>query len=66
MIVCGEDALAERLAAELTTVYGERVTLVAPPEQRNGSPPPRGHAPGWGVANGRLQVGIAPCWTRGG
>ncbi|QOV40940.1 NAD-binding protein [Streptomyces ferrugineus] len=31
MIVCGDDALAERLAAELTTVYRERVTLVLPP-----------------------------------
>ncbi|MFI2432671.1 NAD-binding protein [Streptomyces sp. NPDC018693] len=31
MIVCGDDALAERLAAELTTVYRERVTLVVPP-----------------------------------
>ncbi|MCZ4609046.1 NAD-binding protein [Streptomyces sp. Lzd4kr] len=30
MIVCGDDALAERLAAELTTVYRERVTLVVP------------------------------------
>jgi hypothetical protein len=31
MIVCGDDALAERLAAELATVYRERVTLVVPP-----------------------------------
>ncbi|MFF0598760.1 potassium channel family protein [Streptomyces antibioticus] len=30
MIVCGDDALAERLAGELTTVYRERVTLVVP------------------------------------
>ncbi len=41
MIVCGDDALAERQAAELTTVYGERVTLVVPPEHRNGSATPR-------------------------
>ncbi|MGW0710847.1 NAD-binding protein [Streptomyces sp. NPDC002643] len=34
MIVCGDDALAERLAAELTTVYRERVTLVVPASRR--------------------------------
>ncbi|WP_405605359.1 NAD-binding protein [Streptomyces sp. NBC_01410] len=31
MIVCGDDALAARLASELHDVYGERVTLVVPP-----------------------------------
>ncbi|MFI6644253.1 NAD-binding protein [Streptomyces sp. NPDC050504] len=31
MIVCGDDALAHRLAAELRYVYGERVVLVVPP-----------------------------------
>lgn len=36
MIVCGDDALAERLAAELTTVYRERVTLVVPAGQGTG------------------------------
>ncbi|WP_250400040.1 potassium channel family protein [Streptomyces cellostaticus] len=41
MIVCGDDALAERLAAELTTVYRERVTLVVPPTRTNGSPTTR-------------------------
>jgi voltage-gated potassium channel Kch len=30
MIVCGDDALAHRLADELRGVYGERVTLVVP------------------------------------
>ncbi|MFB7513526.1 NAD-binding protein [Streptomyces sp. NPDC056144] len=30
MIVCGDDALAHRLAGELQTVYGERVTLLVP------------------------------------
>ncbi|MGH4028691.1 potassium channel family protein [Actinomycetota bacterium Odt1-20B] len=30
MIVCGDDALAERLAAELRSVYGERVTAIVP------------------------------------
>ncbi|MFF8915885.1 NAD-binding protein [Streptomyces sp. NPDC015032] len=31
MVVCGDDALAQRLAGELRYVYGERVTLVLPP-----------------------------------
>ncbi|MEV0913523.1 NAD-binding protein [Streptomyces sp. NPDC049967] len=31
MVVCGDDALAQRLAVELRYVYGERVTLVLPP-----------------------------------
>ncbi|MEU5213616.1 NAD-binding protein [Streptomyces sp. NPDC020742] len=30
MVVCGDDALAHRLAAELRDVYDERVTLVVP------------------------------------
>ncbi|MEU4082584.1 NAD-binding protein, partial [Streptomyces venezuelae] len=30
MIVCGDDALAHRLASELHEVYGERVTLLVP------------------------------------
>ncbi|MCF4139452.1 NAD-binding protein [Streptomyces sp. Tue 6430] len=37
MIVCGDDALAERLARELATVYRERVTLVVPPAPRTGA-----------------------------
>ncbi|NBM20164.1 potassium transporter TrkA [Streptomyces sp. GC420] len=31
MVVCGDDALAHRLAAELRDVYRERVTLLVPP-----------------------------------
>lgn len=31
MIVCGDDTLANRLAAELYELYGERVVLVVPP-----------------------------------
>ncbi|GAA3041207.1 hypothetical protein GCM10020000_19880 [Streptomyces olivoverticillatus] len=31
MVVCGDDGLVHRLAAELSGVYGERVTLVLPP-----------------------------------
>lgn len=39
MIVCGDDALAHRLAAELRNVYGEQVTLVVPPSERTVRPP---------------------------
>lgn len=38
MIVCGDDALARRLAVELRFVYGERVTLVLPPGRDTGGP----------------------------
>ncbi|RLV09808.1 potassium transporter TrkA [Streptomyces griseocarneus] len=31
MVICGDDGLAHRLAAELSGVYGEHVTLVVPP-----------------------------------
>ena len=44
MVVCGDDALAHRLAAELRGVYGERVTLVVPPDQRTVRPPVVGRA----------------------
>ncbi|MFE0045680.1 NAD-binding protein [Streptomyces albireticuli] len=37
MVVCGDDGLAHRLAAELSGVYGERVTLVLP-SARDGRP----------------------------
>ncbi|MFF8839388.1 NAD-binding protein [Streptomyces sp. NPDC015130] len=37
MIVCGDDALAHRLAGELHGVYGERVTLLVP--VRTDAPP---------------------------
>ena len=39
MIVCGDDALATRLAGELHSVYGERVTLVVPPARSSSSSP---------------------------
>ncbi|MDI3390313.1 NAD-binding protein [Streptomyces sp. B-S-A8] len=42
MIVCGDDALAERLATELHEVYGERVTLVLPSSAGNLSQPVAG------------------------
>ncbi|MGW5231426.1 NAD-binding protein [Streptomyces nodosus] len=34
MVVCGDDGLAHRLAAELRGVYREQVTLVVPPAER--------------------------------
>ncbi|WP_198655598.1 NAD-binding protein [Streptomyces geranii] len=39
MIVCGDDGLAHRLAHEIRNVYGEQVTLVVPPSERNVRPP---------------------------
>ncbi|MES4890392.1 NAD-binding protein [Streptomyces sp. NPDC096012] len=44
MVVCGDDGLAHRLAAELRGVYGERVTLVMPPSRRTAGPPVVGRA----------------------
>ncbi|WP_394428016.1 NAD-binding protein [Streptomyces sp. SGAir0957] len=46
MIVCGDDALAERLAAELRTVYAERVTVVlatGPGDETSSGPAVRAH-----------------------
>ncbi|MGW4270904.1 NAD-binding protein [Streptomyces seoulensis] len=39
MVVCGDDGLAHRLAAELRGVYGEQVTLVVPPAEHTVRPP---------------------------
>ncbi|MEG8276551.1 potassium channel family protein [Streptomyces sp. AHA2] len=44
MIVCGDDGLAHRLAAELRGVYGEQVTLVVPPSGRRVRQPVVGRA----------------------
>ncbi|RFU82485.1 potassium transporter TrkA [Streptomyces triticagri] len=44
MVVCGDDALAQRLAAELRDVYRERVTLVVPPAERRPPMPLTGRA----------------------
>ncbi|MGI5377064.1 NAD-binding protein [Streptomyces sp. CA-251387] len=44
MVVCGDDGLAHRLAAELRGVYGEQVTLVVPPAERTERPPVVGRA----------------------
>ncbi|MFF1543859.1 NAD-binding protein [Streptomyces sp. NPDC058291] len=44
MVVCGDDGLAHRLAAELRGVYEEKVTLVVPPSERMVRPPVVGRA----------------------
>ncbi|MFF7970769.1 NAD-binding protein [Streptomyces sp. NPDC007905] len=44
MVVCGDDGLAHRLAAELRGVHGEQVTLVVPPDGRTARPPVVGRA----------------------
>ncbi|MFF5440114.1 potassium channel family protein [Streptomyces achromogenes] len=44
MVVCGDDGLAHRLAAELRGVYDEQVTLVVPPDRRTARPPVVGRA----------------------
>ncbi|MFJ4524589.1 potassium channel family protein [Streptomyces sp. NPDC088810] len=44
MVVCGDDGLAHRLAAELRGVHGEQVTLVVPPNERTARPPVVGRA----------------------
>ncbi|WP_437050331.1 potassium channel family protein [Streptomyces sp. enrichment culture] len=44
MVVCGDDGLAHRLAAELRGVYGEQVTLVVPPSRRQVRQPVVGRA----------------------
>ncbi|GGS61837.1 potassium channel family protein [Streptomyces violaceus] len=44
MVVCGDDGLAHRLAAELRGVYGEQVTLVVPPSGRRVRQPVVGRA----------------------
>lgn len=44
MVVCGDDGLAHRLAAELRGVYGEHVTLAVPPSERSVRTPVVGRA----------------------
>ncbi|MFE3928217.1 NAD-binding protein [Streptomyces sp. YIM B13508] len=44
MVVCGDDGLAHRLAAELRGVYREQVVLVVPPARRTPPPPMAGRA----------------------
>ncbi|WP_307624181.1 NAD-binding protein [Streptomyces sp. V3I7] len=73
MVVCGDDGLAHRLAAELRGVYGEQVTLVVPAFARTTQPPGVGRvrdgsaslldrmvsaAVGWGAGNGGNGGGV--------
>ncbi|GHH69228.1 potassium transporter TrkA [Streptomyces sulfonofaciens] len=44
MVVCGDDTLAHRLAAELRGLYGETVTLVVPGPGRDTGQPATGRA----------------------
>ncbi|MBG0853571.1 NAD-binding protein [Streptomyces spinoverrucosus] len=50
MVVCGDDGLAHRLAAELRGVYEEQVTLVVPPSERRVHQPVVGRARAASVA----------------
>ncbi|MFT2014906.1 NAD-binding protein [Streptomyces sp. 796.1] len=67
MIVCGDDALAHRLAAELRSVYGERITLVVPPAREAAGAPVRGRAVGRATALfGRVSAAMARAASAGG
>ncbi|MFF4954866.1 NAD-binding protein [Streptomyces chattanoogensis] len=62
MVVCGDDALAHRLAAELKEVYRERVTLVVPSAREPHRPriPPPARALGRATALlGRVSAAVA-------
>ncbi|MEV0909272.1 potassium channel family protein [Streptomyces hokutonensis] len=60
MVVCGDDALAHRLAAELRTVYGEQITLVVPPSEATSRPPVVGRARAASVAlRDRVNAAVA-------
>ncbi|WP_416962547.1 NAD-binding protein [Streptomyces sp. Agncl-13] len=50
MVVCGDDALAHRLAAELRSVYGEHITLVVPLSEATARQPVVGRARAASVA----------------
>src|SRR5689334_2712758 len=52
MVVCGDDGLAHRLAAELRGVHGEQVTLVVPPFERVARQPVVGRARASGMLDG--------------
>ncbi|MFE1173144.1 potassium channel family protein [Streptomyces sp. NPDC058773] len=61
MVVCGDDALAHRLAAELRDVYGERVTLVVPSARephRPRIPPPANALGRAGALLGRMSAAM--------
>ncbi|MFE1293238.1 NAD-binding protein [Streptomyces sp. NPDC058731] len=66
MVVCGDDALAHRLAAELRGVYGEQVTLVVPSAHRTVRPPVVGRARAVSAALLDRVVGAAVSLGTGG
>ena len=60
MVVCGDDALAHRLAAELRSVYGEHVTLVVPLSEATARQPVVGRARAASVAlRDRVNAAVA-------
>jgi voltage-gated potassium channel Kch len=60
MVVCGDDALAHRLAAELRSVYGEQITLVVPLSDATARQPVVGRARAASVAlRDRVNAAVA-------
>ncbi|MFB6607953.1 NAD-binding protein [Streptomyces noursei] len=66
MVVCGDDALAHRLAAELRDVYGERVTLIVPSAQEPHRPRVPSPSRGLGRATTALLGRVSAAVARGG
>ncbi|MEU7642767.1 MULTISPECIES: NAD-binding protein [unclassified Streptomyces] len=65
MVVCGDDALAHRLAAELRDVYGERVTLIVPSAREPQRP--RVPSPSRGLGRATALLGrVSAAVARGG
>ncbi|RII09204.1 potassium transporter peripheral membrane component [Streptomyces sp. YIM 130001] len=65
MVVCGDDALAQRLASELRDVYRERVTLVVPPAERRPAMPLTGRARATALL-GRMSAAMGRGGANGG
>ncbi|TRO61659.1 TrkA family potassium uptake protein [Streptomyces sp. IB201691-2A2] len=65
MVVCGDDALAHRLAAELRGVYGERVTLVVPSAEGTVRPPVVGRARASALLD-RVSAAVTRATSNGG
>lgn len=63
MVVCGDDGLAHRLAAELRGMYRQQVTLVVPPRQRTVRPPVVGRVR---TASALLDRVVSAAVNRGG
>ncbi|KPI12032.1 TrkA-N domain protein [Actinobacteria bacterium OK074] len=66
MVVCGDDALAHRLAAELRGVYGEQVTLVVPGNERVERQPVVGRARASALFDRVSDMGVFRAVGRGG